>query len=149
MLGQNTAPAIFSVTTNTNYSSSDYNGFRPNPGAEVSFQWNVGPTARGRAPAPLRRFATLEAYAQATRPGSAQRHARLRRLHEGAEARRDPKTVQRLYDVKDLDFRLRPGSAAIDRGVALPNITDGFTGKAPDLGALEAGQPLPIYGPRR
>ena len=52
---------------------------------------------------------------------------------------RDPKTVQRLYDFKDLDFRLRPGSAAIDRGVALPNINDGFTGKAPDLGALEGG----------
>jgi len=62
---------------------------------------------------------------------------------------RDPKTVQRLYDFKNLDFRLRPGSTAIDRGVTLPNINDGFAGKAPDLGALEAGQPLPIYGPRR
>ena len=61
---------------------------------------------------------------------------------------RDPKTVQRLYDFKDLDFRLKPGSAAIDRGVALANINDGFTGKAPDLGALEVGQPLPTYGPR-
>jgi hypothetical protein len=62
---------------------------------------------------------------------------------------RDPKTVQRLYESKNLDFRLKPGAAAIDRGVALPNINDGFAGKAPDLGALEAGQPLPIYGPRR
>ena len=35
MLGENSAPAIFSVNTNTNYSSSDYNGFRPNPGAAV------------------------------------------------------------------------------------------------------------------
>jgi hypothetical protein len=25
---------------------------------------------------------------------------------------------------------------------------DGFAGKAPDLGALESGQPPPIYGPR-
>ena len=32
MLGQNAQPAIFSVSSNTNYSSSDYNGFRPNPG---------------------------------------------------------------------------------------------------------------------
>ena len=30
----------------------------------------------------------------------------------------------------------------------LPNINDGFTGNAPDLGALEVGQPLPHYGPR-
>ena len=35
LLGENSAPAIFSVNTNTNYSSSDYNGFRPNPGAPV------------------------------------------------------------------------------------------------------------------
>ena len=43
MLGENSAPAIFSVNTNTNYSSSDYNGFRPNPGAAFSFQWNSPP----------------------------------------------------------------------------------------------------------
>ena len=43
MLGENSAPAIFSVNTNTNYSSSDYNGFRLNPGAEFSFQWNSPP----------------------------------------------------------------------------------------------------------
>ena len=56
--------------------------------------------------------------------------------------------MQRLYKAEDLDFRLQPGSAAVDRGVALPNVTDGFTGQAPDLGALEVGRPLPIYGPR-
>src|SRR5260370_36002609 len=39
MLGENSAPPIFSVNTNTNYSSSDYNGFRLNPKAEFSFQW--------------------------------------------------------------------------------------------------------------
>ena len=44
MLGENSAPAIFSVNTNTNYSSSDYNGFRPNPGAAFSFQWNSPPS---------------------------------------------------------------------------------------------------------
>jgi hypothetical protein len=31
----------------------------------------------------------------------------------------------------------------------LPNVNDGFSGKAPDLGALELGQQLPVYGPRR
>jgi len=61
---------------------------------------------------------------------------------------KDLATVQRLYDAKDFDFSLRPGSAAVDRGVELPNITDGFTGQAPDLGALEVGRPVPVYGPR-
>jgi hypothetical protein len=61
---------------------------------------------------------------------------------------KDINTVQKLYKAEDLDFRLKPGSAAIDRGVVLPNITDGYNGRAPDLGALEFGQPVPHYGPR-
>jgi hypothetical protein len=43
---------------------------------------------------------------------------------------------------------LKSGCNAIDAGVALPNITDGFLGSAPDLGAYELGQALPVYGPR-
>jgi len=34
-------------------------------------------------------------------------------------------------------------------GVELPNITDAFAGRAPDLGALEVGQQMPVYGPRQ
>jgi len=30
----------------------------------------------------------------------------------------------------------------------IPNVTDGYSGNAPDLGALESGQPMPHYGPR-
>jgi hypothetical protein len=30
----------------------------------------------------------------------------------------------------------------------IPNVTDGYTGKAPDLGAYEFGAPVPHYGPR-
>ena len=56
--------------------------------------------------------------------------------------------VQKLYDARDFDFRLRRGSAAVDRGTPLPSITDGFSGRAPDLGALELGEPVPAYGPR-
>ena len=46
------------------------------------------------------------------------------------------------------DLRLDPASRAVDAGVVLPNINDGFSGKAPDLGCCELGQPLPHYGPR-
>ncbi|MHC4116947.1 MAG: right-handed parallel beta-helix repeat-containing protein [Planctomycetota bacterium] len=46
------------------------------------------------------------------------------------------------------DFRPARGSAVIDAGLAIPGINDGYTGRAPDLGAYEAGQQLPIYGPR-
>ena len=41
------------------------------------------------------------------------------------------------------------GSAAVDRGTVLAGVTDGFEGQAPDLGALELGAPLLVYGPRR
>ena len=60
----------------------------------------------------------------------------------------DPSDPQRLYKPSDFDFRLKPGSAAIDAGVVLPTITDGFTGAAPDLGAYELGSEPPEYGPR-
>jgi hypothetical protein len=57
--------------------------------------------------------------------------------------------VQKVYKAEDLDFALRPGAAAVDRGMRLPTVTDTFTASAPDLGALEIGQPAPQYGPRR
>ena len=66
-------------------------------------------------------------------------------VHAPLPDRTDP---QRLYRPADLDFSLRPGSAAIDRGVALPTINDGYAGKAPDLGAYELGSEPPHYGPR-
>jgi hypothetical protein len=46
------------------------------------------------------------------------------------------------------DLRLAPGGAAVDVGLALPNINDGFAGSAPDLGAFELGATPPAYGPR-
>jgi hypothetical protein len=46
------------------------------------------------------------------------------------------------------DLRLREGSAAVDAGVVVPNVSDGYTGRAPDLGCCELGQPPPRYGPR-
>lgn len=46
------------------------------------------------------------------------------------------------------DPRLAAESAAVDAGVVLPNFSDGFAGRAPDLGCCELGAPLPHYGPR-
>ena len=158
ILGESALPAIFAVTTFTSYTSSDYNGFRPNPGAATSFEWNSPPppvvadfTGPGRAAKlETRRFATLGEYAKATGQDA---HSVLVDYDVFVKVPKldaqDATTVQRLYDAKDLDFRLRAGSAAVDRGVALPTITEGFTGRAPDLGALERDRPAPVYGPRR
>ena len=58
----------------------------------------------------------------------------------------DPKSA---FKGDELDYRLRPDGPAVDQGVILPNFNDGFKGKAPDLGALEAGEPMPHFGPRK
>jgi len=46
------------------------------------------------------------------------------------------------------DLRLRSGAAAVDKGLVIPNINDGFAGTAPDLGCFELGATPPTYGPR-
>jgi hypothetical protein len=61
----------------------------------------------------------------------------------------EPSQPHKVYEIGDMDFSLRPNSKAVDAGCRLPNLNDDFAGKAPDLGALEVGKPLPIYGPRK
>jgi hypothetical protein len=158
MLGQNSAPAILSVNTFTSYTSSDYNGFRVNPGAKASFEWSAPPpgaiadfTGPGHdAKLQTQRFASLAEYASAT---GQDRHSVAVDYDVFVNVRRldaqDTASLQKLYKADEFDFGLRPGSAAVDRGIPLPNVTDGFAGSAPDLGALEVGQTPPHYGPRR
>ena len=64
----------------------------------------------------------------------------------GAKPPGDSKTK---FGTKINDLRLRAAAGAVDAGVPLDNINDGFKGKAPDLGAYELGQGMPHYGPRR
>lgn len=44
---------------------------------------------------------------------------------------------------------LSAGSAPKNSGVSIPNITDGFSGSAPDRGAIIEGRPIPQYGDRK
>jgi hypothetical protein len=45
----------------------------------------------------------------------------------------------KLTDVDGMDFRPAVGSPLIDAGAVIPPYTDGFVGKAPDVGAYEHG----------
>ena len=150
ILGQGAAPEVFSMDTATNYSSSDYNGFRPNPDADVSFVWKSPPFEKAADFAGERmdrRFLSLSAYSEATGQDS---HSLLvdYNIFEHVSAL-TTETPGRLYDPVDLDFRLRSGSKAIDAGIRLPNVNDGFRGRSPDLGAYEFGAAIPHYGPRK
>jgi hypothetical protein len=166
MLGQNSQPAIFAVTTYTNYSSSDFNGFRLNPDADYSFQWTspewsqqqdyrdlLASTASDQNPPnkvmPVRRFKTLTEYSAATKQDihSVTLDYNIFQNVPMLDAR-DLSKVQKIYKAEDFDFSLRPASAAVDRGAVIPNVTDGYSGAAPDLGALELGKAAPHYGPR-
>jgi len=149
ILAQGAAEAVFTVGTFTNYSTSDYNGFRENPSAAISYQWNSPPfevAADYVRPLVVRRFKTLAEYSAAT---GQDRHSV--RIDYDVFVRVTPPDMtdpQRLYDPARFDFRLKPGSAAADAAIPLPNINDGYTGPAPDLGAYEIDRPLPQYGPR-
>ncbi len=148
-LGDGWGGPVFNLRTYTNYSTSDYNGFRPNPEAADAFEWSSPEPGKKTDYAhdlTLRRFESLAAFRDATgneRHGIEVDYDVFRKA-----AMPDKSDPQRLYDPRDFDFRLKPGSVAVDKGMVLPNITDDATGGAPDLGALELDTPLPHYGPR-
>ena len=141
--------ATLALRTFTGYSSSDHNGFRLNPGSEVAFEWDTPAAGRAvdyTATLETHRFKTLTEYQRAT---GQDLHSRLigfdvfRRASEPDKS--DP---QRLYDPESFDFMLRPRSAASQAGAPLPTITDGYSGRAPALGAYPTAAPPPHYGPR-
>ena len=149
ILADGWSPQVLALRSYTSYSTSDYNGLRPNPDADYGFEWDSPPpgtAADYSGTLTTRRFKTLEEY----RSGTGQdRHSVLLDFDIFANVQiPDKSDPQRLYAPEDFDFRLRPGAVAIDAGSELPTITDGFTGKAPDLGAYESGKPVPHYGPR-
>jgi hypothetical protein len=149
ILGDDWANPVFNLRTYTNYSTSDYNGFRPNPNVDNSFEWTspafeVAADYQGKLV--TRNFKSLKDYSQAT--GQDQRSILLDYDIFVNVKMPDKSDPQHLYNPEDFDFRLRPGSAAVDAGIPLPTINDDFTGRSPDLGAYESDRPLPHYGPR-
>ncbi|SEI89104.1 hypothetical protein SAMN05192553_101722 [Cyclobacterium xiamenense] len=134
----------------TAYSTSDYNGYRPNPNTENHFLY-LGP---GKDKAydyelsneDLHRFSSLEALHGASGLEANGVLVGYEVFNEMTAP--DPENPHGIYHAEDLNFTLHPSGKAVDKGTVIPNINDQYSGKAPDLGALEAGDPPPIYGPR-
>jgi hypothetical protein len=129
--------------------SSDYNGFRPNHTARVQYSWFApapGQPSRRPTDADWENFATLAEFQKAT----GQEAHGIEVDYDIFEnlAPPDPTRRHHVYHSMDLNFQLKANSKAIDAGLVLPTINDGFTGRAPDLGALELNQQTPHYGPR-
>jgi Right handed beta helix region len=151
ILRQYEGAPVLQMPTFTSYSTSDYNGFYAGPGSDP-FMWNSPPTGTIRiaeaSQARTQAFGSLEQYAQAVGQDT---HSIMIdfTIFENVKPVDKSAPATTVYDPDTLDFRLKGGAAAIDKGVVLPNINDGFSGTAPDLGAIEEGQPLPHYGPRQ
>ena len=129
--------------------SSDYNGFRPNSGVTEQYRWlapREGESLYEPSPAHWRTFASLAEFTAAT--GQEEHGIEVDFDIFENMAPPDPSKRHAVYYAKDLDFRLRPGSKAVDAGIRIPTVNDDFAGDAPDLGALEVGRPQPHYGPR-
>ncbi len=149
-LGRGTpARGVMTWSNATRAHSSDYNGFRPNPGVVRQYRWRApagGPTLYDPGPDSWQAFATLADLRAAT--GQEEHGVEL---DFGIFLDLRPPDAERrhaVYHAEDLDFRLRPGSRAVDAGVRIPTVNDSFTGDAPDLGALEIGSVPVRYGPR-
>jgi hypothetical protein len=119
--------------------SSDYNGFRPIGNNRPQYSW----LAPGSG---WKHFATLAEFQKAT----GQETHGIEVDFNIFENLSPPDYARRyhVYHSADLNFKLKPNSKAVDAALYLPTINDGFTGNAPDLGALEINQPVPHYGPR-
>jgi hypothetical protein len=141
--------AGFGVRTYTNYSSSDYNAFYIADSFESKFNWTSPPkgvAADYEHAAPLQSFGSLQEYAQAT--GQDAHSVMFDPSGFVRFTMPDDRDMSRMYSANGYDLRLKRGSAAVDKGRVLPNVTDGYTGAAPDIGAYELGGELPHYGPR-
>ena len=149
-LGKDTPDrGVMTWSNATEAHSSDYNGYRPNKGVAEQYRW-LAPRGGRLMYEPgsndWRTFSTLEEFRTAT--GQEQHGLELDFDIFEEMTPPDPSKRHAVYHAMDLSFRLKPGSKAVDAGVRIPTVNDGFSGDAPDLGALEVGRPEPHYGPR-
>lgn len=95
-------------------------------------------------------FETLAAFAAATGFETHGIELRDYGIFEGAAEPEEyaKSNTSPLIDPATVDLRLKAGAPPVDAGVAIPGVNDGFEGKAPDMGALERGRPVPVFGPR-
>jgi hypothetical protein len=148
-LGRDTPDrGIMTWANATDAYSTDYNGFRPNKGVSAQYRW-LGPKPGQQLYEPSRddwkSYATLEEFRAATGQEAHGMEVDFDIFERMVPP--DPAKRHAVYHAMELNFRLKPGSKAIDAGAPIPTVNDGFAGRAPDLGALEEGKPEPRYGP--
>jgi hypothetical protein len=129
--------------------SSDYNGYRPNKGVAAQYAWLAPEPGKDTYMAQRNQhktFATLADFRAATGQEAHGMEVDFD-IFESMKPS-DPANRHAVYHAMDLNFRLKPGSKAVDAGIVIPTVNEDHGGRAPDLGALEVGKPEPKWGPR-
>ncbi len=119
----------------TPYSTLDYNGYRRNS-AERFIKWIDSDRKVGR-------YQSIEELSQAT---GLEQHGLV--VDYDIFTRAGPPKEGRTYAPSGYDLQLKPRANCVDAGTLIPQVTDNFSGTAPDLGCYECGQDSPHYGPR-
>ena len=140
--------AVFPVATA--YSTFDYNGYRPNKNGGNQYLWIAPSEAQIRnyslTAKDTKGFSSLRSFSDA----SGQEKHGVEVDYDIFISMHAPDSLKPygVYHAADINFQLNAKGKAIDKGVVLNNVNNGFKGKAPDLGAIEAGEAAPVYGPR-
>jgi len=119
----------------TAYSTMDYNAYRRNdPERLISWRDYRGKTGK---------YQSLDAFFRAT---GIEEHGMLADFDIFVKA--GPPEQGKSYEPGEYSLRLNKGAKVVDAGIALAQVTEDFTGKAPDMGCYELGREKPHYGPR-
>lgn len=150
-IGTQPSTPVLAMSTFDNFTSSDYNGFAFASGNPKPFHWNSPAfdvvSAYDATKLVARNFPTLTAYQAGTKQDT---HSLILNTETFRSVTApDWTNPGKLYIAESFDLQLRPRSLAVDAGATLPGVTDGYTGKAPDMGAYEVGVAPPHYGPRK
>ena len=125
-------PRMVKTGTRGDRSTLDYNGYRKVPNPENLFiRWGG------------KNYPTLAAF---TRRWKYEKHGILVDFDDFVNARVPVKG--HTYKPDEVDLRPKNGARPVNAGCVLPNVNDGYVGKAPDIGCYEYGRPAPHYGPR-
>ncbi len=119
----------------TPYSTLDYNGYRRNS-AERFIKWIDSNRKVGR-------YQSIEDLNRAT---GLEQHGR--QVDYDIFTRAGPPKEGQTYTPGEFDLQLKPRADCVDAGTVIPQVSDKFSGTAPDLGCYEHGQNSPHYGPR-
>lgn len=140
---------ILTLANSASHNSTDYNGYRPNRGVREQYRFfkpKPGPNVYEPKTEHWGIFSTLKELQDATGQETHSIEVDFD-IFEGLTPP-NPSNRYAVYHAMDLNFALKDNAKAVDAGLVIPTVNEDFAGRAPDLGALETGQPVPQYGPR-